>query len=130
MGQLTVNPDGSLAAPYTLSLSDKSVSLTFSAGTIITADGEMPDRIEVEAVLFIEEHNPFQNILQCRTSAQGTVFRLRRLSAYHRSNYSKLSLPCERRRALGKPGATLGLLNRCLGFITKPLVNVVSEGLA
>ena len=49
-GQLLVNPDGSLAESYTISLPDKSVSLTFSAGTIITADGEIPDRIEVEAV--------------------------------------------------------------------------------
>jgi len=46
--QVTVNPDGSLAEPYTISLTDNSVSLTFSAGTIITADGEMPDRIEIE----------------------------------------------------------------------------------
>ncbi len=55
--QLTVNPDGSLAAPYTISLPDVSVSLTFSAGTIITADGEMPDRIEVAAVPASEQPN-------------------------------------------------------------------------
>ena len=55
--QLTVNPDGSLAAPYTISLPDVSVSLTFSAGTIITADGEMPDRIEVAACPASEQPN-------------------------------------------------------------------------
>jgi hypothetical protein len=46
--QLVLNPDGSLAEPYTISLPDNSVSITISAGTMITADGEIPDRIDVE----------------------------------------------------------------------------------
>jgi len=56
-GQLLVNPDGSLAESYTMSLPDKSVSLTFSAGTIITADGEMPDRIDIELASATEQQN-------------------------------------------------------------------------
>jgi hypothetical protein len=74
-GQLLVNPDGSLAESYTISLPDKSVSLTFSAGTIITADGEMPDRIEVEAVPASEQPGIPDNWQQ--------VSQLYKLVAYH-----------------------------------------------
>ena len=56
-GELTVNSDGSLAEPYTVSLPDNSVSLTFSAGTIITADGEIPDRIDIELASAAEQQN-------------------------------------------------------------------------
>jgi hypothetical protein len=56
-GEMTVNSDGSLAEPYTVSLPDNSVSLTFSAGTIITADGEMPDRIDIELASATEQQN-------------------------------------------------------------------------
>jgi hypothetical protein len=56
-GQLLVNSDGSLAESYTMSLPDNSVSLTFSAGTIITADGEMPDRIDIELASATEQQN-------------------------------------------------------------------------
>jgi Putative Ig domain len=56
-GELTVNSDGSLAAPYTVSLPDGSVSLSFSAGTIITADGEIPDRIDIELASASEQQD-------------------------------------------------------------------------
>jgi hypothetical protein len=56
-GQMLVNSDGSLAEPFTVSLPDNSVSLTFSAGTIITADGEMPDRIDIELASATEQQN-------------------------------------------------------------------------
>jgi hypothetical protein len=56
-GQMLVNSDGSLAESYTMSLPDNSVSLTFSAGTIITADGEMPDRIDIELASATEQQN-------------------------------------------------------------------------
>ena len=73
--ELTVNSDGSLAAPYTIALPGGSVSLTFSAGTIITADGEMPDRIEVEAVPASEQPGIPDNWQQ--------VSQLYKLVAYH-----------------------------------------------
>jgi hypothetical protein len=56
-GQMLVNPDGSLAESYTMSLPDKSVSLSFGAGTVITADGEMPDRIDIEPASATEQQN-------------------------------------------------------------------------
>jgi hypothetical protein len=46
--EIAINSDGSLAEPYTQTLPDNSVSLTISAGTIISADGEIPDRIVIE----------------------------------------------------------------------------------
>jgi hypothetical protein len=45
--EVSLYPDGSLAQPFTISLPDNSISLTISEGTLITADGEIPDRIVV-----------------------------------------------------------------------------------
>jgi hypothetical protein len=48
MNQVAINPDGSLADSYTISLPDNAISLSFNAGTMVTADGKVPDRIEIE----------------------------------------------------------------------------------